>query len=96
MSWTVHRQTINPYPGHHYLYLPKLARILSAQIQHGMISVWYVCDSHAPEMEQRHYRLVETGELITGDHETYIATFQFSEGQYVLHLFENETYRSHS
>lgn len=69
--------------------MPEGAQILSAQIQHGELYVWAVCDSDAPRL-QRSFRIIGTGHEIDFDLDRarYINTFQLHDGALVFHIYE--------
>lgn len=69
--------------------MPKGARILSAQTQHGTLCIWAECESNnSPEI--RTFRIVGTGHTLDFDLDKskYIATFQLYDGELVFHIYE--------
>ncbi len=75
------------------LSLPKGALFLSAQIQHGLITLWFEIDG-AREREIRGFRLLETGQEIPPSCKIYLATIQFQHGMRVYHLYEEDKVES--
>ena len=71
------------------LTLPKDAKILSVQIQKGILCLWALVDTSAP-IEQRKFRLAGTGHPIKEnlDELQFIDTIQSHEGALVFHIFE--------
>jgi hypothetical protein len=71
--------------------MPKGAKILKIQVQHGTPCMWALVDSKAPK-EMREFRIVGTGqhiELSPYLELTYIGTFQVNGGHLVFHVFED-------
>lgn len=71
------------------LSLPKGARVLAVQEQHGEPFIWCLVKNDAPR-EDRHFRLAGTGhpiEVLEADL-YYIGTWQSLGGTLVWHLFE--------
>ena len=73
------------------LNLPKGAKPLAIQNQHGAVYLWALVDPSEP-FSPRHFRLVGTGHLIEDnmDDLTYIGTVQMDNGNLIFHLFEKE------
>ena len=74
------------------LQLPKNAKVLSVQEQHGNICLWALVEPGSPT-ETRKFRFAGTGHPI---HETksslkFIGTFQMYNGDLVFHIFEIES-----
>jgi hypothetical protein len=67
--------------------MPIGAKILDAQVQHGVICLWALCDENA-EKENRHIMIFGTGEVIPDDPGKYIATVQKEGGKLIWHIFE--------
>ena len=71
-----------------YLQMPKGAKILSAQVQHGAIAIWVMVDPRKPKVE-RNIQMAGTGhdlsERIMGD---FIGTIQISGGSLIFHIFD--------
>jgi hypothetical protein len=69
--------------------MPKGAKILTVQIQHGVPCLWALVNQPAPDVE-REFRVIGTGHPIP-DAEAleYIGTIQVHEGGLVFHVFES-------
>jgi hypothetical protein len=65
--------------------MPVGAKILTAQHQDGVMTLWAMVDPDA-EREQRGFRIYGTGWPIEQDNLDYVATAR--EGIFVWHLFE--------
>jgi len=73
--------------------LPRDARILCVQVQHGRPRVWALVNPHA-EQEVRTFRVFGTGHPVPKPDKGelfYIGTFQIRDGALVFHLFEEVT-----
>lgn len=66
--------------------MPKDAKVLTVQMQHGTACLWVLVDPVANE-EDRWFRVYGTGHDIQ-DEGTYIGTFQMKGGLYIFHVFE--------
>jgi len=93
---TVYKYYLDPLVSPTAIVMPRGAKILSSQVQRGIVCMWALVDTEAP-MESRRFQLLETGQpalaslagsefSIFGD--GFIGTVQLMEGSYVLHLFE--------
>ena len=69
--------------------LPKGAKILTVQEQHGEPQIWALVDPEK-QTEIRNFRLAGTGHPIKEKEEdlSHIETFQMMNGTLVFHLFE--------
>lgn len=70
--------------------MPKGAKVLTAQLQHGEICVWAEVQPDAPT-EQRHFEVFGTGHPMHEDMGTsreYINTVQLEGGALVFHVYE--------
>lgn len=70
--------------------IPKGARLLSVQIQDKLPYMWFTVETDSLR-EDRKFFLVESGEEIPQDLfivSDYLGTINLSNGEYVLHLFE--------
>jgi len=68
--------------------MPVNARILTVQAQHQAICIWAMVNTSAP-MEWRYFNVFSTGwEIGDWSEGSYLATVQFLDGSYVLHVFE--------
>ena len=65
--------------------LPLGFKILSCQIQHGDIALWYMWDGETNKKQKVHIVIVGTGNECDLDGYTYISTFQ--QGVFVWHVF---------
>lgn len=90
---TIHKVTFPIGPGQPVSVthvLPANAKILSAQEQHGNISIWYEFEEYeAGTQALFSFRIFGTGLQLPHDHFTYtfLSTVQFRNGALVLHLF---------
>jgi hypothetical protein len=83
--------TIYKYPLHvadePVVRMPKGARILSAQAQHGALCVWAVVDTDQ-RYEDRRFRVYGTGHPVdTPPSWAFIGTVQLTGGALVFHVF---------
>lgn len=69
----------------HVIQMQKGARVLTAQLQKGMVCVWAVCDDFAAQVNHV-FAVRETGDKQEMDG-VYVATIQESSG-IVLHVFD--------
>jgi hypothetical protein len=70
------------------LHLPKLAKILTVNVQHEQPVLWALVNP-ANETEERYFETFGTGEGIpTESPRKYIATYFMVEGSLVFHVFE--------
>jgi hypothetical protein len=70
--------------------MPRDARILTLQVQHGIPCLWALIPNlDAPTVERR-FRLFGTGHEWRGDGSglVYVGTYQMHGGALVFHLFE--------
>lgn len=69
------------------IYMPKGARVLTAQMQNGTLCLWAVVDDiETPEL--RKFAIVGTGHQMPAVPTSYVSTFQVDGGSFVFHLFE--------
>ncbi len=78
-----------PVEDYFSLDLPKGAKILTVQEQHGEAQVWALVNPDNPT-ETRNFRLAGTGHPIEENPDTldYIGTFQLAGGSFIGHVFE--------
>ncbi|MGI8639230.1 MAG: DUF7352 domain-containing protein [Pyrinomonadaceae bacterium] len=70
--------------------LPKEAKILCVQVQHGEPQLWAEIDT-AATLEARMIEIFGTGHPISqeiGQSRRYISTFQIDNGAFVFHAYE--------
>lgn len=67
--------------------MPAGARVLTAQMQAGLLAIWALVDPTA-EPEPRRFRVAGTGHPIEQEIAAYIGTFQLADGALVFHVFE--------
>ena len=75
-------------PGENQLDIPESAKLLSAQVQHGVVQLWALVD---PDLPTEKCRIVTlgTGHPIPDDQNLrFIDTFQLEGGSLVFHAFE--------
>ena len=79
-----------PFDDHFDLKLPKRAKVLNIDVQHGELVLWALVNPEHLVTEQRRFRLAGTGHPITEEitQLEYINTFKISEGALIFHLFE--------
>jgi len=84
-------KTIYKYPvsltDEFILDLPKDAKILTVQMQHGKPQLWVLVDPENYTVERK-FRLAGTGHSVPTGAIWYINTFQLDNGSLVFHLFE--------
>ncbi len=85
---SVYKYTI-PVEDYFSLDLPKGAKILTVQEQHGKPQLWALVKRGEPN-ETRNFRLAGTGHPIKESPEmlNYIGTFQIAGGSFIGHVFE--------
>ena len=85
---SVYKYTI-PVEDYFSLDLPKGAKILTVQEQHGKPQLWALVKRGEPN-ETRNFRLAGTGHPIKESPEmlNYIGTFQIAGGSFIGHIFE--------
>lgn len=68
--------------------LPVGSKVLSAQLQGGEISAWFLADPEAP-LQDYSFALLETGEVMDCDAGSFrhVATVLLSHGVRVVHVF---------
>lgn len=70
--------------------MPSQAKILSAQVQHGQIRLWALCDP-AARIKQRRVLMFGTGQPFNGLAQGFVYIDTVQVGVYVWHVFaENE------
>ena len=75
-------------------FLPKGSLIKSAEryfdknAERAVIAVYYIHELDETELEERRFRIVETGGLVSNDL-VFIDTIVFNNGAYTLHVFED-------
>ena len=84
---------IHKYPlvagviGRQSISLPAGARVLTAQVQHGVIYLWAEVDTDETSEELREFVIHGTGDDML-DHLHYIDTVQLDGGYLVFHVYE--------
>jgi hypothetical protein len=73
-------------PGIFSINMPRGAKILTAQMQREVITLWANVEPDQPEIV-REFAIVLTGQTIP-PYMNYHGTFLLDEGSYVIHLFE--------
>lgn len=70
--------------------VPARAKFLSVQLQNGLITVWYACDTENPK-EWRSIAMAGTGHDISHCvDKKFLGTVQLSNGALVFHIFTEE------
>lgn len=71
------------------LEIPRGAKFLTIQTQHGNPCIWCIVDPLAPK-DKKKFRIYGTGHKIMDETNEYgyLGTFQISNGDSVFHLFE--------
>jgi hypothetical protein len=92
MSRTVWKFTA-PVQDQFAISMPIGAKLLSADIQEGIVCIWALVD---PEegLETRNFRLAGTGHPIA-EHVHFLETMVLHDGALVFHLFECEPFAPH-
>ncbi len=72
----------------HELELPKGAKILSVQFQHGEFQLWAEVDLASTELEKRTIKFIATGHPFIPDGLVYIGTVQQNSGAFIWHIYE--------
>lgn len=77
---------------HPFITMPKGAKVLSVDVQHGDVQVWVLVDPEAPK-ELRGFRVAGTGQPLEEKIESmrFIGTVQI--GDLVWHIFEESVDR---
>lgn len=68
--------------------MPIGAKILSAQVQHGAVTLWAMCDESRQDKRLRTILVIGTGHPVPDDCGSFLGTVQFSGGGLVFHVFE--------
>lgn len=68
--------------------MPAGARILTAQIQHGVLCLWAEVDTNEKRVEGRNIEIFGTGHEMPAGNRTYIGTVQMMEGTLIWHIYE--------
>ena len=69
--------------------MPKGARVLTVQEQHGRPCLWAAVDPSQPKLEMRTFRIAGTGHAIVDEIvDDYVGTIQMLDGRLVFHVFE--------
>lgn len=69
------------------LHIEKYARLLSCQVQRGVICLWYLVDEYEKTEKRTFYR-VGTGKRFDASNSVYIGTVQ--QEPYVWHIWEGK------
>lgn len=72
-----------------FLLMPKGAKILCVQMQHGEPRLWALVDPTA-EKEPRDVLVCGTGRQVPEGNNKYIGAYQLLAGNLVFHVFEKE------
>lgn len=72
-------------PGVTVLNMPRGARLLTAQLQHGKLQLWAMADPDAPNA-QRTINVFGTGPTFATTPGVFLATFQ--KGPFAWHVFD--------
>lgn len=75
--------------GEQKIFMPRTAKILSVQVQHGTPCIWALVDTDEQKTE-RTFIVHGTGHPCSCDASEFIGTFQISGGALVFHLFEKK------
>ena len=91
MTVTVHKYPLQ-LQHRNTFHLPRAARILSAQEQHGDVTLWALVpiDPDAPTIP-RTFTTYYTGTSLPADPGQYLGTVQLHHGATVIHVFEEAT-----
>jgi hypothetical protein len=84
---TIHKQVLE-VTDRQDVRLPWNARVLSVQVQQGLLCVWYLCDDEIVTKEPITFYVIGTGHR--ADHVsqcTFLGTVQLDGGRLVFHVF---------
>ncbi|MBA7689651.1 hypothetical protein ES703_98159 [subsurface metagenome] len=86
---TIYKYPIPAETNQFAITMPRGARVLSFQIQHGVPCIWALVDTEEP-VEAKNFYLVGTGHpfIFNLDYVRFIGTAQLMNGDLLLHLFE--------
>lgn len=69
--------------------MPEHSRILTAQVQNGVICIWALVNTQTITKEKIHIRVIGTGHIIEDfAYLRYISTIQLHNGALVFSIFE--------
>jgi hypothetical protein len=68
--------------------MPRNAKILTAQVQHGVICLWAQVQPGQKDAQLRTFRVYGTGQPLPDNPGTYVATVQMRTGMLVFHVYE--------
>lgn len=78
------------FTGLQQIEMPFGAKILTAQMQHGKLCIWALCEP-SNEQEPRTIAICGTGHSAPSDINQYVATIQTDDGAWVWHVFAKES-----
>ncbi len=86
---TVYKYNISMEKDNFSIDMPKNAKILTVQEQHGDAQMWALVNPNA-KIETRNFRVAGTGHPINEGLNSleYLGTFQFHNGDFIGHVFE--------
>ena len=87
MGKKVWKYTI-PISDYHLISMPLGAEILSFQLQYNVPTLWALVDTSKGRIQERRFKLVETGRNITERGLKYIGTIKMVDDKLIYHLFE--------
>jgi len=71
--------------------MPAGAKVISTEVQHGIVVIWAVIDDQVPEVQRRRFEFVGTGApLLQSETKEYrfVGTVMLISGNLVWHVFE--------
>ena len=71
-----------------FVAMPIEAKILSAQVQHGEICLWVLCDDQQKQLSRRIYMLGTGHDASDVALRPFIGTVQLQDGALIFHLFD--------
>lgn len=84
---TIYKYEISKY-GRREIRMPKGAKILSTQLQHGEPVIWALVDTSAPSVA-RNIDVHTTGSDVRDDDTSrFIGTLLLDDGKYVIHVLD--------
>lgn len=84
---TIWKYSLNP-ADYTDITMPLGARVLTAQVQDGVICIWAEVDPNASPETTHRFTLCATGQQIATYPGDYVGTVQLSGGRFVFHVYD--------
>lgn len=68
--------------------LPAKSQFLDVQMQHGLVTMWFLVDPNTPDKETRKFRIFGTGHGIEQNTDELMHMGTVQQDQFVWHIFE--------